>query len=166
MAPITIMAMKNRRSGGRRFVEPQDADQRDQHRASTRPDRIGDADRNRFEREPEQGKAGATQDEAQQEPARPRHGPLRVEADERGEKRRAGKRGGRDDPNLEGAVAELEQIDRQQQAYEAVANRAQATRGEQEARFRRGAERQDCKRWPHGATRVAQDHAIAPTARK
>ena len=89
-----------------------------------------------------------------------------VEADEKGEKRRAGKRGGRDDPGLERAVAELEQIDRQQQAYEAVADRPQAARGEQEARFRRGAERQDRKRCPHGATRDARDHAIAPTARK
>jgi hypothetical protein len=45
-------------------------------------------------------------------------------------------------------VAELEQIDRQQQADEAVANRPDAARGEQEARLRRGAERQVRLRFP------------------
>ena len=66
-------------------------------------------------------------------------GALRIQADEEGEKRRAGKRGGREDSGLEGSVSELEQIDRQQQAHETVADRSQAARGEQEARFRLGA---------------------------
>jgi hypothetical protein len=91
---------------------------------------------------------------------------VRVEADEKREERRARKRGSRDDSGLEGAVAELEQIDRQQQAYEAVANRPQAARSEQEARFRRGAGRQYRKRCPHGATGDVRDYAIAPTATK
>lgn len=64
-----------------------------------------------------------------------------IEADEEGEKRGTGERRGRDDPGRERAVTKLEQIDRQQQAYEAIANRPYAARGEQEAGFRGGAER-------------------------
>jgi hypothetical protein len=89
-----------------------------------------------------------------------------MEADEQRQERRAGKGGGRDDPGLERAVAELEQIDRQQQADEAVANRPHAARCKQQTRFRRGAGWQGRKRCPHRAARDARDHANALTARK
>jgi uncharacterized surface protein with fasciclin (FAS1) repeats len=54
-------------------------------------------------------------------------------------------------PVSKGAVAELEQVDRQQQAHGAVADRPQAARGEQEARLGRGTEWQDCRSWPRAS---------------
>ena len=48
-----------------------------------------------------------------------------VEADEEGENRRAGQGRGGDEPGLERAVPELEQVDRQQQADQPVAEGAQ-----------------------------------------
>jgi hypothetical protein len=59
-------------------------------------------------------------------------------------------------------VAELEQIDRQQQAYKAVADRPDAARDKQEPRFGRGTAGQHFGPSPHGtlATRL---QVIIPT---
>ena len=68
-----------------------------------------------------------------------------VKADEKSEKRRAGKRGRRNDPVSKGPW-----LDRQQQAHKAVADRPDAARDKQEPRFGRGTAGQHFEPCPHG----------------
>jgi hypothetical protein len=93
-------------------------------------------------------------------------GAVGVEPYEKRQEGRTGERRGRDHAGLERAVAELEEIDRQQQAHETVADRPQAARGEQEARLGRAAGGQDPGPSAHGAARGPRRQAIAPAARK
>ena len=56
---------------------------------------------------------------------------MRAEADQQRKRARAHERGGGDGADLQRRVSQLDEIDRQQQAHEAVGKGAQALGGEQ-----------------------------------
>jgi hypothetical protein len=116
--------------------------------------------------EPGEGDPGQRHQRGGPDQQPPTRGAVGVEPYEKREEGRAGERRGRDHAGLERAVAEIEEIDRQQQTHEAIADRPQAARGEQKARLRRDAGGQDSRPSAHGAARDPRRQAIAPVARK